>query len=209
MQVGNFPRKLAYLSNDWRLWMSIVFAVSGTSGSGRSSIAHLACKLLDGLDLATSYTTRKRLVDKGDSDFVFTSRETFEHMIERKEFLEYASSFGNYYGTPIHHFQQAREKGHDLLIQVDDEGTQHIKETIPDAVSILILPGRAAHDPHEPGSTIEPTALSHFQEASLQIQTPNRDKYDHVIVNDRLEDSVNRLAEIIRSERSRARVAQV
>ena len=184
--------------------MSIVFTVSGTSKSGRPSIVHLACNLLDGVDLATSYTTRERLVDEGDSDFVYTPRKTFELMIERKEFLEYASSFGNYYGTPIHHFQKAREKGRDLLIQVDNEGIQHIKQKIPNAVSILILPGRAAHDLDEPGSTIEPTVLSRFQDASSQIQTPNRDKYDHVIVNDRLEDSVNRLAEIIRSERSRA-----
>src|ERR1700758_322426 len=109
--------------------MSIVFTISGAFGSGRSSVVNLACKLLDGLGLAIPYTTRTpQIVDNGDGEFLFTSREVFEHMIARGEFLEYVSILGNYYGTPRHYLQQARENGKDLIVQVDDRGVAQIKQ---------------------------------------------------------------------------------
>lgn len=183
--------------------MSIVVTISGGFGSGKSSVVHLACQLLDDLDLAIPYTTRPHMVDKRDSDFFFTSREVFELMIEREEFLEYTSAFGNYYGTPRQSLQQAKEKGKDLLIQVDDRGVAQIKQKVPDAVSILLLPGQFAGDEHIAGSTIDKKVLSRLQAASPPSQMPNYDKYDHLIVNDRLEDSANKVIEIIRSERLR------
>lgn len=88
--------------------MSIVFAISGAFGSGRSSVVNLTCKLLDGMNLAIPCTTRTpRIVDNRDSEFLFMSREVFEQMIAREEFLEYVSILGNYYGTPGHYLQQA------------------------------------------------------------------------------------------------------
>ena len=183
--------------------MSIVFIISGASGSDISSVIYLACNLLDGLDLAISYTTRPRMVDERDSKLFFTSREVFELMIDREEFLEYVSILGNYYGTPRHYLQSASEKGKDLLIQVDDRGIAKIKQKIPDAVSILILPGQAFRDKNAADSTLDKRMLFRLQEASLLSQVSNYDRYDHVIVNDRLEDSANILIEIIRSERTR------
>jgi guanylate kinase len=103
--------------------MTIVFTISEAFGSGRSSVVNHVCKLLDGLDLATPYTTRTpRIADNRDSEFIYTSREAFELMIAREEFLEYASVLGNYYGTPHHSLQQARENGRELLIKVDESG---------------------------------------------------------------------------------------
>lgn len=180
--------------------MSIVFTISSTSGSDRSTIAHLVCKLLDGLDLAISYTTRPHLVDKRDSEFFFTSRDTFELMIEREEFLEYVSSFGNYYGTPSHYLQQAREKGKDLLIQVDDSGVVQIKQKIRDVISILVLPRQSAQPA---GSNSDDVPLYRLRKASLPSQMPSPDKYDHIIANDQLEETVNKIIEIVRTERSR------
>ena len=81
--------------------MSIVFTISEAFGSGKSSVVNLVCKLLDGLDLAIPYTTRTpHIANNQDRGFVFTSREVFELMIAREEFLEYVSILGNYYGTP-------------------------------------------------------------------------------------------------------------
>jgi guanylate kinase len=192
--------------------MSIVFTISGAFGSGRSSVVNLACKLLDGLDLAIPYTTRTpQIVDNGDGEFFFTSREVFEHMIARGEFLEYVSILGNYYGTPRHYLQQARENGKDLIVQVDDRGVAQIKQKIPDAVSILVLPGQYARDTHAFVLATNPrlpfllreVLLPSFEEVLLPSQMPNPDKYDQVIVNDRLEDSANRVIEVILSERLR------
>ena len=183
--------------------MSIVFTILGAYGSDASSVIRLACNLLDGLDLAISYTTRPQMVDERDTEFFFSSHEVFEQMIDREEFLEYVSVFGNYYGTPRHSLQSAREKGKDLLIQVDDHGVAQIKQKIPDAVSILILPGQLLRDKHAVDSTIEKRMLFRLQEASLLSQESSYDKYDHVIIDDGLAGSANKLIEIIRSERVR------
>ena len=192
--------------------MSIVFTISEAFGSGKSSVVNLVCKLLDGLDLAIPYTTRTpHIANNQDRGFVFTSREVFELMIAREEFLEYVSILGNYYGTPSHYLQQARENGKDLLAQVDDSGAAQIKQKIPDAVSILVLPGPSAQGRHVFGPDANPSMPSllqevlrpSLQEVLSQSQMPNPEKYDQVIVNDRLEEAANRLSEIIRSERLR------
>jgi guanylate kinase len=180
--------------------MSIVFAISGAFRSGKSSVVNRVCKLLDGLVLAISYTTRTRLtIEEEGSEFFFTSHEVFERLIASEEFLEYESILGNYYGTPRHYLQQARDNGKDLLIEVDDRGVAQIKQKIPDAVSILVVPGEPARETHTFGSVMEPR----IQAALLAALVPSFDKYDHVIVNNRLEDTANKLIEIIRSERLR------
>jgi guanylate kinase len=184
--------------------MSIVFAISEALGSGRSSVVNLVHRLLDNLDLAICYTTRTphTVEDKG-SRFFFTSHKAFERMIAREEFLEYVSIRGNYYGTPNHCLRQAQEGDRDLLIPVDHHGAQQIKQKIPEAVSILILPGQFAQGAQTIGSTINRRLPSLLQGAPLPSQIPNYDKYDQIIVNDRPEDSANKVIEIIRSERQR------
>jgi guanylate kinase len=150
--------------------------------------------------------------DREDTEFLFTSREIFENMIAREEFLEYVAVLGNYYGTPTRCLQQARENGKDLLIQVDDGGMAQIKQKVADAVSILILPGRSAQRKRTIGSTTDPRLPSLVrevllpslqQEVSLPSQMPNTDDYSHVIVSDRVEDSAKRVIAIIHSERAR------
>jgi guanylate kinase len=150
---------------------------------------------------------------KEDSEFFFTSCEVFENMIAREEFLEYVRVLGNYYGTPNRCLQQARENGKDLLIQVDDRGTAQIKQKVADAVSILILPGRSARRKRKFASSETNLMLPSFvrevfipslhQGVPFPSQEPRRDRYNHVIVSDRVEDSARRLAAIIRSERLR------
>jgi guanylate kinase len=191
--------------------MSIVFAISGGFRSSRSSVVNLTCKLLEGLYLATPYTTRPQIVDRQGDEFVFTSREVFERMIAREEFLEYVNILGNYYGTPLHDLQHARAHGKDLLVAVDDLGVVQVKQKVPHAVSILILPGRPAEDTETLRSLVSsrvPTLLQEMILPSLRevlstSETPNPDKYDEVIVNDGLESSANKLIKIIRSERLR------
>lgn len=185
--------------------MSTVFTISEASGStGKSSVVNQVCKLLDGLDLAIPYTARTpRVAENRNCEFVFTSREAFELMIARGEFLEYVSVWSNYYGTPYHSLRQAQENGKDLLVKVDENGAAQIKQKIPDAVSILIMPGQLAQNKGAISSATDPMVLHRLQVASSQSRMRNPDVYDHVIVNAPLEDSVNTLIEIIRSERSR------
>jgi guanylate kinase len=182
--------------------MSIVFTVSGTSGSGVSQIVRRACQELDHLQLALQYTTRKpQIADSPDNGFFFTTREAFERMIEREEFLEYACVFGNYYGTPKSYIQKSRENGNNLIVQVDEGGVAQIKQKVSDAVSILIIPGQVTRGEHTRGLKAGSNASRLSERLFLASQLPRTIDFDHIVVSDRLEDSINKFIEIIRAER--------
>jgi guanylate kinase len=105
--------------------MNIVFAISETARPGETSITERVCELIDGVELAIPCTTRPPRSAKDDA-FVFTSREVFERMIMRQEFLEHALIFGNFYGTPYRCLQEARDNGNDLLVKVDVRGAAQL-----------------------------------------------------------------------------------
>jgi guanylate kinase len=180
--------------------MTLVFTISETFRPGESSVADRVCELLDGLELAIPYTTRPpRSAD--DDGFIFMSREVFERLIASDEFLEFVDVLGNYYGTPRHHLQKARDNGNDLLIKVDEHGTEQIREKLPDAVSILVLYGPPVPHEHTTGSTVDEHLLYRLYEASSSRRKLNPDRYDHVIADSRLEKAAEKVTEIIRSER--------
>ena len=181
--------------------MSIVFTISETFRPGETSTADRAHDLLDRLDLAIPYTTR-RPRSAEDEGFVFTSQDVFERMIASEEFLEYVNTFSNYYGTPRCDLQEARDNGNDLLIKADESGVAQIKQKLPDAVSILVLHTLSGQHERATGSTVDERLLHRLYEESQQSQIPSPDKFDHVVANDRLEESVNQVVAIIRSVRS-------
>jgi guanylate kinase len=182
--------------------MSIVFAICESVRPGESSVAERACELLEGLELAIPYTTRlPRSAD--DHGFVFASRDVFERLVASQEFLEYQNVFGNYYGTPRRCLQEAEGNSNDLLIKVDERGVAQIKQKLPDAVSILVLHTSSGRHEHATGSIGGELLRHQLQKASRLFQMQNADKFDHVVANDALEETVNEVAAIIRSERSR------
>ena len=181
--------------------MSIVFTISETFRPGETSTADRAHDLLDRLDLAIPHTTRPRR-SADDNEFVFTSQDVFERLIASQEFLEYVNILGPYYGTPSHYLQEAQANGNDLLIKVDENGVAQIKQKLPDAVSILVLHTLSGQHERATGSTVDERLLHRLYEESQQSQIPSPDKFDHVVANDRLEESVNQVVAIIRSVRS-------
>jgi guanylate kinase len=124
-------------------------------------------------------------------------------MIRNQEFLEYATVFEtDYYGTAIRFLQQAKDKGCDLLLDIDVQGAAQIKHKIPDAVSIFILPPNRAELEkrlRERGQDSEEKIQRRLDEASREIE--NYDKYDYILVNDRLAESVDALKAILLSQR--------
>jgi guanylate kinase len=179
--------------------MTTVFIISAPSGSGKSTLVDSVRSLVPGLDFSVSYTTRKPRGDEKDGrEYYFVTREEFEEMIRRDEFLEHAEVFGNYYGTARRFLREAHGKGHDLLLDIDVQGASQIKCALPEAVSIFILP---------PNRTVLETRLRHRSlDAEDVIQRrlvtarreiENYDKYDYILVNDRLEDSIEGLKSIL------------
>src|SRR6195952_2164195 len=98
----------------------ILFIISAPSGSGKSTLVGELRKYVEGLDFSVSYTTRSpRGSEEDGREYHFTTREQFEGMIARGEFLEWAEVFGNYYGTAQAALVHAKEQHKDLLLDID------------------------------------------------------------------------------------------
>lgn len=118
--------------------LSIVFLVLHTEPS-KGGLIHLLRELVSELDFSVMCTTRTvRPGEQNGREFTFMSNEEFEDMIANNEFLEYTNIHGNYYGTPRLVLEKARQRSHDILIQVDPTGAAQIKKTVIDAVTIRI-----------------------------------------------------------------------
>ena len=119
----------------------ILFIISAPSGSGKSTLVTQLRTLVEGLDFSVSYTTRApRGSEEDGREYHFTTRDEFEGMIRRGEFLEWAEVFGNYYGTAMAALEHAHRLGKDLLLDIDVQGAMQVMEKLPSAVSIFILP---------------------------------------------------------------------
>jgi guanylate kinase len=185
----------------------IVFIISAPSGSGKSTLTNEILKLVPDLRFSISYTTRKpRGSEIQGREYHFVDRETFEEMIRRGEFLEHANVFGNYYGTARSFLDQARAEGKDLLLDIDVQGAAQVKQRLPDAVSIFILPPsrevleqrlRNRSQAENIGST--EIIQRRLEGAAKEIE--NYPNYDYILVNDRLEQSIDQLRAIITAER--------
>ena len=96
---------------------------------------------VSGLHFSVSYTTRqKRGQERHGREYFFVGREEFKAMIRRGELLEQAEVFGNYYGTARRFLEEAQRDGEDLLLDIDVQGAAQVKQKLPHAVSVFILP---------------------------------------------------------------------
>jgi guanylate kinase len=183
--------------------MTIVFIISAPSGSGKSTLVNKIRNAVPNLEFSISYTTRKpRGAEQNSCEYFFVTRQQFQEMIHKEEFLEHADVFGNYYGTARYFLDKARADGRDLLLDIDVQGAAQIKQQLPDAVSIFVLPPSR--------SELEQRLRSRSQDSEEVIQRrldaatreiENYEKYDYILVNDRLADSVETLNAILISER--------
>ena len=186
--------------------MSIVFIISAPSGSGKSTLVNRVRKCVPGLEFSISYTTRKpRGHEQNGREYYFITHEEFEAMIRNGEFLEYAKVFEtDYYGTARRFLEQAERDGNDLLLDIDVQGAAQIKKKIPDAVSIFILPpNRAELEQRLRNRSQDDEAVIQKRLRAGSREIVNYHRYEYIVVNDRLEESVKTLAAILLSERQR------
>jgi len=185
----------------------ILYIISAPSGSGKSTLVNELRKFVPGLEFSISYTTRPpRGSEQNGREYHFISRQQFEEMIGRGEFLEHAEVFGNYYGTAKSVLEEARRRGNDVLLDIDVQGERQVKEKMPDAVSIFVLPPSRA----ELESRLRKRSISENVRSEEVIrrrldtarrEIENYPNYDYILVNDRLEQSVDRLQAIVLGER--------
>jgi guanylate kinase len=182
----------------------IVYIISAPSGSGKSTLVNVLLAMTPRLDFSISYTTRPvRGSEQNGKQYYFVSRQDFEQMIADDEFLEHASLYGrDYYGTARRFLREAEEKGHDLLLDIDVQGAAQIKQKLPDAVSIFVLPpDRKTLEwrLRKRGEDSDEVIDRRLDAARREIE--NYDKYDYILINDKLEESSDSLQALVLSER--------
>jgi guanylate kinase len=185
----------------------IVFIISAPSGSGKTTLTNRLLSLVPGLQFSISYTTREpRGSEEGGREYFFVSREEFEKMLANGEFLEHANVFGNYYGTARRFLEEATKQGKDLVLDIDVQGAHQVKEKMPEAVSIFILPPsrevlerRLRNRSQAENVTSQEVIRRRLEEAAREIE--KYPKYDYILVNDQLEESIDQLKAIVLAER--------
>jgi len=165
--------------------MTSVFIISAPSGSGKSTLVSYLMRGVAGLRFSVSYTTRAPRGEERDGrEYYFISREQFEARVERGEFLEWAEVFGNLYGTHRSELDRAAMEGMDLVLDIDVQGARQLKERIPGAVSIFILPPsrqvleqRLRARSQDSGPVFgRLMILEHSMECSLHLEVPSPPK---------------------------------
>jgi guanylate kinase len=184
---------------------STIFIISAPSGSGKSTLVTRLLASDRGLRFSVSYTTRKaRGNEKPGENYIYISRQEFLRRIEDREFLEHAEVFGNFYGTHREVLEQAQSEGKDLILDIDVKGARQLKERIPEAVTIFILP--PSRDILEQrlrarSEDSEEVIQRRLQDAAGEIR--NYKQYDYVLVNHQVEESTGTLRSIVKAERVR------
>jgi guanylate kinase len=183
--------------------MTTVYIISAPSGSGKSTLVDKVRKLVSDLDFSISYTTRSpRGSEQNGREYFFVSREEFHEMIRRDQFLEYADVFGNYYGTAESVLRQAEERGKDLLLDIDVQGAKQIKGKLPSALSIFILPpDRKTLEERLRKRSLDAEEVIQRRLVTASREIENYEKYDYILINDRLEESIDALKAILLAER--------
>jgi len=182
----------------------LMLVLSSPSGAGKTTISRDLLDREPNLTMSISVTTRaKRPGEVAGTDYLFVDTTTFNLMINRREFLEHAQVFENYYGTPRAPVEQALTAGRDVLFDIDWQGTQQLAESArEDLVTVFILPPSTrelerrlharAQDPHD---VVARRMARAADEMSHWIE------YDYVIVNHDIESSVDAVQQNILAER--------
>lgn len=193
------------LTEGKKMSKGLLLVVSAPSAGGKGTILKELFQRDKNLRMSVSATTRQpRPGEAHGEHYYFIDRDEFQQMIDSGSMLEYAEYVGNLYGTPRGPVDQWLEEGHDVVLEIEVQGGAQIKKIMPDCVSIFIAPpsmevlekrlrGR--------GTEEEDTIRKRLDTARRELAQVGH--YDYVVVNDQLEDAVDDMQAIIRSEKLR------
>lgn len=183
----------------------IVFIISAPSGSGKTTLLHELSKSPLEFTPSKSVTTRKpRPGERNGRDYFFISGKEFLKRKNRKEFLEWANVFGEYYATPKEFVRNTVNKGKDVILAIDIQGARQVQKRLPDAVSIFILPPSVSILRKRLLNRNTDTRKEIKKRLNISRQEISRaGNYDYIIVNNKLHSAVRRLEAIIVAERHR------
>ena len=184
----------------------VLYIVSAPSGAGKTSLVKALLKTAPAIRLSVSYTTRSPRPGETDGrDYHFVNRERFEIMLAAGEFLEHAEVYGNYYGTSKGSISRDLNAGHDVLLEIDWQGAEQVRQHFPQSASIFILPPsfnalrtRLAGRGQDSDEVIERRL------AAAAHDVAHAEAFDYIIVNDDFDHALQDLVAITRSIRLEA-----
>ena len=182
----------------------LMLVLSSPSGAGKTSIARRILAEDDNLALSVSATTRPPRSNEVDGrDYLFVDQERFDAMVEDAAFLEYATVFGNSYGTPKADVMSVLEAGGDVLFDIDWQGTQQVANAArTDLVSVFILPpSRTALRERLVSRAQDSDEVVAARMAKASDEISHYREYDYIVVNEDLDDSVRAVSAILAAER--------
>ncbi len=184
-----------------------LYIVSAPSGAGKSSLiqALLKTQPLYDTQVSVSHTTRNRRPGEHNGEhYYFVSPAEFEKMIQENAFLEYAQVFDHYYGTSRKAIEQVLSTGVDVFLDIDWQGAQQIRQKMPQARSVFVLPpSKEELYRRLRGRGQDSEAVISKRMAQAVAEMSHYAEYDYLIVNDDFDLALSDLKTIIRAERLR------
>ncbi len=185
--------------------VGLVIIVSAPSGTGKTTLVREVMQRLPSLRFSVSYTTRlPRPNEKEGEDYLFVSHSAFQKMVEKNEFLEWAEVLGNRYGTPRPDLKKLESEGIDLILDIDTQGAKKVMKEIAEPVLIYLLPPslRVLRE-RLINRGVDSLEMIKFRLSNARRDMEEAYRYHYVIINDRIEDAVEKLRCIIVGERCR------
>ena len=180
-----------------------LYIVAGCSGVGKGTLLKLFMQKNPTVKLSISATTRKpRQGEEDGVSYFFITKEGFKKAIENNEFLEWAEFSGNFYGTRQSFVEKTLSKGIDLILEIEVQGAKQVKEKMPEATTIFIMPPslkdleyrlRGRH------TETEESIQRRLGEAAREIEASK--DFDYRIINDNIEEALENMQKIFDGEK--------
>ena len=173
--------------------------ISAPSGTGKTTVVKRLLKKIPNIAASVSFTTRPMRENEQEGiDYFFIDKRKFESMVDNKEFIEHATVFGNYYGTHKETLSNNLKKGGNVILEIDWQGAQQVKEKMPSCIMIFLIPPSKQvllSRLKNRGTDSEGEIENRFNQAVSDLNQSN--KFDHVLVNDQIEVAVENIAHCI------------
>ena len=181
----------------------LIFIISAPSGTGKTTLVRGVMEALPCLRFSVSYTTRPpRANEQEGVDYHFISHDVFMEMIEKDQFLEWAEVLGHYYGTARVDLKALETEGVDLILDIDTQGAKKAKEKLDHVILIFLLPPSIdALKERLMGRGLDSLERIQFRLAHVKSDIEEAHWYHHIVINERIEEAVEKLKVIIITER--------
>ncbi|HWR95883.1 MAG TPA: guanylate kinase [Arenimonas sp.] len=180
-----------------------LYIVAAPSGAGKSSIVNAVLKRVDDVALSISYTSRApRPGERHAQHYHFISKPEFERMIAEGQFFEYALVHGDYKGTASESVLPLLEKGLDVLLEIDWQGARQVRQRIPEAKSIFILPpSKKALEMRMRNRGQDSEAVIAQRLAAAREEMSHFHEFDYVVINEHFDQAVQEVTAIFSAQR--------